>query len=1267
MTATWDPFDRPQPTFSCLRNEALLLQAWKKSHAYIRTHNWYADVLELDLSAANLRQELLSWEALFDDETRRSLRPKPMRLVPAPKTREWEFADEGETRVWRPSPKDTDKTLRLRPLAHLSIRDQTLSTAVMICCADLIETIQGDCSVDTAEARRAEVVSYGNRLFCQWDTGASEEERRQAKFNWGNANCYRKYYTDYKKFIKRPLDVCDELESSLSPNEELGVVSLDLSGFYDRIGPSDLLRSLQKTFRDHSIESDQEFWKCASRIVHWRWNDLDDRFAGLVVKNSKEGLPDGLPQGLVASGFFSNAYMHSFDAALKNAIKSTAAPSTFQIHDYCRYVDDMRIVVSGNIQSNPKPIIESIENLVTEILNREAKGQTLNKEKSSYSPYRGKESESRRASVMEAIQHSVSGPMDLQTLEETSRSIDLLLLDSKKCSCHKKANDIPRFNIEKLWPQDSDVRDDTVKRFAAYRQLTVLRERRALMADEEEPRALKALDVEIEEAASNFVLHWSTDPSLTLVLRHAMNLFPSTKLLNPVLELLDETISGRNCNEYGDAPRRVCEYILADLFKAAVVETGLHPNPLVLPDKSDRDGYIELLSEYAIKCLDEHSGIEYPWYVKQQAILLLISTGDSPGAIGDAEELSQLKSLSKIASGRMTDFPPDSNQVVPLLLVFHQVTGNIKKTLSRLARWTLMSHNPQNTVEQVYHANEDLFFELMRFTEGKEEHKAWRDQSLKSYICVQYRRKSAKPIGKGKKYELSALIASADSPFIHENAVLHLLLALIEALEKKSRRKSIGSVDPSQVLLELGLAAWGDLTVPAFVFGKPALTAKILEKSRDPRYEIPSWCPKSRRWSMKLGMLVRAAITGDCDYTNLKSNSENTTPRYFGIRSSWLKRQHGMFQRPDALNGPGACCSPWISELLSKLLCWPGCNESDRLIENWHLIKSPIDLRNLITERLKSQMQYYGRASKTPVYIHPLRFELKSAPKITVVMVQTVLPKREDFSTFGATLSDTKYRPRRRSHLAQLATLALKQMSIRKSYLEQENTSQADLILFPELSVHEDDLDILERLVDKTKAIIFCGLVFKSLPNAKSLVNTGCWIVPDKRDSGRSIYRIFQGKRHMTQEETRLNISPWRPYQAIIELSSTAFLKKPLRLSGSICYDATDLSIVSDLRDITDLFVVPANNKDVDTFDRLASALSYHMYQHVAVINTGEFGGTAIMAPFKERTERVLSHLHGGAHASVSVVEIDLSVYQYTRPTPCQELKTKPAGYSRHE
>ena len=59
--------------------------AWKKAHDYIRRHNWYADVLELDLTNADLENRLRTIAEDLSGEA--ELLSEPMRLVLAPRPR----------------------------------------------------------------------------------------------------------------------------------------------------------------------------------------------------------------------------------------------------------------------------------------------------------------------------------------------------------------------------------------------------------------------------------------------------------------------------------------------------------------------------------------------------------------------------------------------------------------------------------------------------------------------------------------------------------------------------------------------------------------------------------------------------------------------------------------------------------------------------------------------------------------------------------------------------------------------------------------------------------------------------------------------------------------------------------------------------------------------------------------------------------------------------------------------------------------------------
>ena len=111
------------PEYSHLSREYLIVAAWKKAHDYIRRHNWYSDVLELDLTNASIGKMVNRIASEFSKGEK--LCPDPIRLVLAPKTQQWEIKNE----KWQPIAKEDVKS-KLRPLAHPSVRDQIISTAI---------------------------------------------------------------------------------------------------------------------------------------------------------------------------------------------------------------------------------------------------------------------------------------------------------------------------------------------------------------------------------------------------------------------------------------------------------------------------------------------------------------------------------------------------------------------------------------------------------------------------------------------------------------------------------------------------------------------------------------------------------------------------------------------------------------------------------------------------------------------------------------------------------------------------------------------------------------------------------------------------------------------------------------------------------------------------------------------------------------------------------------------------------------------------------
>ena len=245
-----------EPKSEFLRKEYVLVQAWKKAHDYIRRHNWYADVLELDLTNADLESRLraIGEELAAGDE----LQSQPLRLVLAPKAQQWEV----KNNEWVPTNGPLSVTERLRPLAHLSVRDQIIGTAFMILLADVVETRQGDPRVPAMKARERRMVSYGHRLFC-------DAEDKQLRFRWGNAVVYRQYFQDYQAFVSRPQEVVDEV---FGDKTDWAVVYADLSQFYDRVRPAALAA------RCRSPNSG----RAACTVVLWRW--IENRQADALTR-----------------------------------------------------------------------------------------------------------------------------------------------------------------------------------------------------------------------------------------------------------------------------------------------------------------------------------------------------------------------------------------------------------------------------------------------------------------------------------------------------------------------------------------------------------------------------------------------------------------------------------------------------------------------------------------------------------------------------------------------------------------------------------------------------------------------------------------------------------------------------------------------------------------------------------------------------------------------------------------------------------------------
>ena len=499
-----------------------------------------------------------------------------------------------------------------------------------------------------------------------------------------------------------------------------------------------------------------------------------------------------------------------------------------------------------------------------------------------------------------------------------------------------------------------------------------------------------------------------------------------------------------------------------------------------------------------------------------------------------------------------------------------------------------------------------------------------------------------------------------------ELALLRLVVLLIDALRKPPRKEAI---PPWQVTLNRG-----ERTIVEDQGEWPWESACITSAGPEDGLEVwepPAHCEQDDRWRYQLGYLLRFALTRNPDFTVNLGRRRSEAP-YRSAVSSWLQRKYGNYDGQSAFGGDWLPMSDWLERFLSGLLWWPGRTRDrhTRIVD-----RGIASTKGFATKRLRRLERHTSKATK--VQFLPMSFSSSYLSKelkcLRGCVVQTTYPAPRDLEG-DLTLSSATARARHRNHLTQALALVRQGMELRHADAW-THRPRLDLLVLPELAVHSDDINrCLKPFAQKFKTIILAGVVYEKLPpETTELVNTAVWVIPEySQANGWNIRVRRQGKEHLARGEdcrqyAGRRVGGHRPFQWIIECPASGTPPAPLRLTASVCYDATDLGIAADLRERSDVYIIPAFNKDVQTFDNLAIALSYQMYQLVVVANHGKYGGSSAYWPIGAPHERRIMHLHGEKQATLGFFEIkDVVEYRRSRVeelAPRYDWKAPPAGF----
>lgn len=1141
------------PTFLAL--------AAKKTARFVLKHNWFADPLEVITFQQTFDKSLqeLSLKLQTDRFDAGLIRP-----VAVPKRIKEKLIR-----------KNTKRVHEVRNLAHLDFGTQVLSTAILMACADDWENKFGNLS-DNKSINGI----FGNRLDCH------QNEKGQS-FSIGTYSLYKFWGEDYSNFVRVTSDRFNSALLNLKDQDKrLFLLSTDISSFYPSIDLHELSEIVSTTNSLNSTEKLQ----------------VKSFFTGLNQAMIKANL-EGLPQGMVASGFFANIYLNRFDTDVIGSITESMSIKQRKpkLIYYSRYVDDIRLIIETQALAG-QPARETKNHAVFKALDKLIKPYNLNfsAEKSNLieQSFDGTPlSEGLLAEKMDTLAKNAYGSLSPENVDDIASQFELLFSTDSTAERKPSSGEVQRGRYRPIL-DGPGVRPDSRKRFAAgrWRHLFL---------------TYKACAPSTESRKDRFVQEifrdWKSDPSQLRLLYYSFELSEySEKLIKDALKFLERYSGDKTNKDF----QKWQPFIYSAILRTFITQANKGKTPT------------KLLLKLAIDSVGKNN----PWFLRLLSWLFLAAYGvKTPKTLLQKASSNETESNCKEAI-KIWRFVTDPNNLDSFRILFNSTKslGIMPSLRNDKIRQYLSSKNSKIQIfelEQVFNENIKVLKEL----KDLEIHNtSLYRQAVKLKIDVKQKNyskpkntsitssASEKEITQKNLYE-----EILNGRYRSEQASLQLGISLIHVikslnLDEQNTKALNGEINPFNISID----------------GNSLKISNNKEMSgwRSVDWSQVKWIEPEKvspAWAWPLGLMLRSSLTG-------------TLEHLYGAPAS---ARYSLFMSFQRLNYEGAFVSESFSNFIMQLLRWPGSD-----------IQAIPDLDGA-ENILKSLLEKAKERSINDVQLLPIEVPLSGENRKIV----TVLCQVDN----GIDLKEVSKYPdvARRAVLYSLYEVE-NRIRIDKNIGIQVKDNEAPfyIVVLPELFVPDSSISDIHRFVKKNKVAVLFGRYFwESSP--KKLHNSLYWVFPSSSSSGPATFSIRQDKFSPTPAEIKAGVVGANP-KIIWRIS----FGENKRICALNCYEVTDPTVKALLSGRTEAVLVSAYNDDVATFDITIQTYSYEIFGFVGLANNSNKGGSCIYAPYKGGTHaKQLVHKHGEKQFLISLRRIDLEDFRNQNGL---EIKTPPSGFT---